>query len=297
MKKYMTIILLTVLALLLVGCSTSNSASDYSFSGARGQGVDTNEMYLSNVSAGATESLSGGGRYVIAEARMYLQTKQYENFSNSIEAKLKDLEGFIESKTEENYDSGRLGTFTIKVPSEKLDEFTKWISENATVITSEISRTDVTDELIETGSRKKALEAEEAALLAILEKAETIDEIIKVQDRISDVRSELESYLSKLQQLNNQVKYSTLYIDLREVDRITTPSQSFASLAGSDFLASVNNIGAGFFNFAVWFVGVTPYLILIAIVLIPAVVLTRRSIKRRKAKKLQIANSNEVASE
>ena len=288
MKKHRIFILLAIVTMLLAGCSaanrTANYSPDHSFSGVQSQGVDKSGLYLSNV-ASDSESLSENGRYVIAQARIHLQTKQYENFNKNVTAKMKALEGYIENKSEENYDSGKLGNFTLRIPSEKLEEFTEWVEKNATVISNEISKADVTNEFIETGSRKKSLEAEETALLAILEKAQTIDDIIKVQDRISNVRSELESYTLKLQRLNNQVEYSTVYINAQEVDRITTPSQSFSSLAGSDFMASARNIGAGLRNFAIWVIGISPYLMIFAIVLVPAGIIIKRKMKRRKAKR------------
>jgi len=287
MKKRSIFILLAVLTMLLAGCSAANRTNDYSlnnsFWGAQSQIGDKSGMYLSNLAANS-ENSPENGRYVIAQARIYLQTKQYENFSKNVTTKLKEMEGYIENKREENYDSGRLGSFTLRIPSEKLEEFTQWVEENATVISNEITKADVTDEFIETGSRKKSLEAEETALLAILEKAQTIDDIIKVQDRISNVRSELESYALKLQQLNNQVEYSTVYINAQEVDRITTPSQSFSSVAGSNFMVSVRNIEAGLRNFAIWFIGVSPYLIIFAIVLVSTVIIIKHKMKKRKSK-------------
>ena len=288
MKKHNIFMLLAVLTMLLAGCSAANGTGNLnysdSFSGRYGQAGNPNGIYLTNT-INASENLPEDGRYVIAQAHITLQTKQYENFNRDILAKLKELEGYVENKTEENFAGGRLESLILKVPTDKLDEFLEWTEKNATVMSSNISKTDVTDELIETGSRKKALEAEETALLAILAKANTIDDIIKVQDRISNVRSELESYALKLQQLNNQVKYSTVYMNLREVDRIVTPSQSFAALAGSGFMASVRNIGAGLRNLAIWFVGISPYLIIAAIILIPACFLIKRHVRRRKSKR------------
>jgi len=286
MKKHSIFILLAVLAILMVGCS-ANGADDYDpgnfFPGRYRQNVNTNGMYASNY-MNTFDDVPEEGRFVIAEAHIYLQTRLYESFNKDILAKLEEFDGYVENKTEENQGDGRLGSFTFKVPTEKLDEFSQWIEKNATVISSDISRTDVTNELIETGSRKKALEAEETALLAILEKAETVDDIITVQDRISNVHGELESYAQRLQQLNNQVKYSTVYVNLREVDRITTSSQSFTSLAGSGFMTSVRNIGAGLRNLAIWLVSVSPYIIIGAVVLVPVLLLTKRYVKRRKAR-------------
>ncbi|MCL2507949.1 MAG: DUF4349 domain-containing protein [Oscillospiraceae bacterium] len=224
-------------------------------------------------------------RYVIANARLELQTKQYEKLNLDIQVKLDELKGYVESSNEYNYDHGRYESLTVRVPSDQLDAFMSGLEDNATVISKDVSYTDVTNEMIETGSRKKALETEETALLAILAKAETVEDIIRVQDRLSNVRSELESYALKLQRLNNQVNYSTVYMSIREVERISAPSQTFRALAESGFVNSLKEIARGFRSFAIWVIGSIPYFVLIVVICVPVVALIVRKIrKRRKAK-------------
>ena len=138
--------------------------------------------------------------------------------------------------------------------------------------------------MIVTGSRKKALEAEESALLEILEKAQTIDEIIRVQDRISNVRAELESYVQRLQRLNNQVNYSTVYMSVSEVERIVTPTLSFKALAGSGFMRSLKNVGSGLRGFFIWLISSLPYFALAAIIGIPALLLLKRHTRKRNSR-------------
>jgi hypothetical protein len=172
-----------------------------------------------------------------------------------------------------------------RVPSQKLDAFLNSLEENGTVISRSVNTADVTDEMIETGSRKEALLAEEKALLAILEKAVTVEDIIRVQDRLSNVRAELQAYSQKLQGLQNQVAYSTVRIDVSEVNRITAPTQKFRALASSGFLGSLREIGQGLRNFALWFIGAIPYLVTLALPAALLAIVIRRVRKNRRAKK------------
>ena len=53
---------------------------------------------------------------------------------------------------------------------------------------------DVTLRYVDVDSHKKALETEQERLLALLEKAENVEDIITIENRLSDVRYELENY-------------------------------------------------------------------------------------------------------
>jgi len=245
-------------------------------------------MYgIANTSSGW--STAGGaaepGSFVITTADFTIQTKTYDAFSAALRADLKAMGGYTNSYDEWNYESGRHASVVARVPRQQLEAFLNNLRKNGTVVNESQRDSDVTDEMIETGSRKEALLNEEAALLAILEKAKNVEEIITVQDRLSWVRADLQSYSQKLQSLQNRVNYSTVNINVMEVNRITTPTQKFSALASSGFLGSLRDIGMGLRNFALWFIGAIPYLVMLAV---PAVVLVwfiRRRRRNKKAKK------------
>jgi len=224
-------------------------------------------------------------RYVITTADFTIQTKTYDAFAAALKADLRTMGGYTNSFDEWNYDSGRRASVVARVPSQQLEAFLDNLRKNGTVVNESQRNSDVTDEMIETGSRKEALKNEETALLDILEKAKNVEEIIIVQDRLSRVRADLQAYSQKLQSLQNQVSYSTVNIDVREVDRITTPTQKFSTLASTGFLASLREIGSGLRDFALWFISAIPYLVLLAIPTVIIVIIVRRVRRNKKAKK------------
>jgi len=235
-----------------------------------------------NDDSGAGES---DGRFVITTANFTIQTKTYDAFAAALKADLRTMGGYTNSFDEWNYESGRHASVVARVPSKQLEAFLENLRKNGTVVNESQRNADVTDEMIETGSRKEALKNEEIALLAILEKAKNVEEIIIVQDRLSNVRAELQAYSQKLQSLQNQVAYSTVRIDVSEVNRITVPTQKFRALASSGFLGSLREIGDGLRNFALWFISAIPYLVMLAIPTVVLVWLIKRVRRNRKAKK------------
>ncbi len=307
-KKLITIILACLCAaMLLVGvcaaCGSKqsmeptapgmNEASDFRYSSMPETARDSYSNVAYDNAVGATNKTAlppadgGSGaeqkdRFIISTWDASIQTKTYDAFSAALNAKLKELNGYIDSFSEYNYDADRQAQIVARVPQENLDKFMVSLKENGTIMNQNKNNSDVTDEMIDTGSRKDALKAEETALIAILEKAKTVNDIITVQDRLSNVRAELQSYSQKLQQLTNQVKYSTVNISVSEVNRIVTPTQKFSKLAGSGFVNSLKSIGRGFRDFTVWFITVFPYLVLIAI---PVTVFVIVYLRKRKEKK------------
>ena len=239
--------------------------------------------------AGSPTATSGGGaredRFVITTADFTIQTKTYDAFAAALKADLRAMGGYTNSFDEWNYDSGRRASVVARVPSKQLEVFLENLRKNGTVVNESQRNSDVTDEMIETGSRKEALKNEETALLGILEKAKNVEEIIIVQDRLSNVRAELQAYSQKLQSLQNQVAYSTVNIDVQEVNRITTPTQKFSALASSGFLGSLREIGQGLRSFALWFIAAIPYLVMLALPAAILVIVIRRARRNRRAKK------------
>jgi len=224
------------------------------------------------------------GRVNIGNASVSLQTKTYDACTAAIKAKLKELEGRCDAYDEQNYQSGRQATIIARVPGKKLDAFLDSLGASAAVVSKTVSFSDVTDTLIDTESKKKALEAERDALLKLIDQATNVDEVMRVQQRLSQVRGELEGYLKTLQSLKSQVEYSTVEIFVSEVDSISTPSQKFGDLAGTGFLSSIKRIGAGVRNFALWLIAAIPYLALLAVPAAVGALLLRRAAKRRRAK-------------
>lgn len=292
-KRYLTGIACAALAviLLLGGCAASRKdaapGAVYLSSSMSGGGYN-NFGNLSHSNVADYSDAMGyvtDERFVAAQAQVSIQTKTYNDFNTAMKSGLKEFEGYIEAYDEQNYSYGREANILVRMPGAKLDAFLDSLEANGSVLSRSVSITDYTDELIESGSKKKALEAEETALLAILEKADTVQDIITVQDRISKVRSELESYMQKIQSLHSKVDYSTVRLYVAEVERISAPSQRFGSQAGAGFLASLKRIGTGFRDFALWFIGAIPYLALLAVPAVIAAILLRRFGKRKKAKK------------
>lgn len=233
------------------------------------------------------------GRKLIRTFDMTIETREFDGVLEGIKSRVKELGGYIESAS---LDSGseyysrynRYSDLMIRVPSEKLDQFVENVKDSANVTYVSEYTDDITLKYVDTESRKLALETERDRLLELLEKAETVEDIITIESRLSEVRYELESYTSQLRTYDNQIDYSTVNLSIHEVDReVKAEPKGFWEEVKEQFEGSLYELGQGIRGFTIWFLGSLPYLI--CIVLAAGIVLwgTRKIRRRRKEKKTE----------
>lgn len=231
------------------------------------------------------------GRKLIRTFDINIETKEFDDVLSGIQVKVQELGGYIEqssldggSKYYGHYN--RYSNMTVRIPSDQLDGFVENVKESANVTYISESTEDITLRYVDTESRKIALETERDRLLELLEKAETVEDIITIEGRLSEVRYQLESYASQLRTFDNQVDYSTVHINISEVDRETNVEpKTFWEEVSEEFDDSLYDMGRGIKNFAIWFLGSSPYLLLWAAVIVIIVIGTKAVGKKRKLKK------------
>ncbi len=210
-------------------------------------------------------------RVVTKKGELYLETEDYEKLVDFIESKVEDLYGYIESSNEYDYESkaGRSGFMTIRIPTEDVDAFITSLEEEATIRTKTITTDDITSDYVDTQSRITALETEQATLLDLLSKANSLSDTIQIQDRLTNVRQELQYYESMMMRMNDEVEYSSVYIDIDEVEHTSASGTGFWHDVKTGFIDSLYDIAEGFKIMAVWFVSALPF---VAIFIVCAII-------------------------
>ena len=164
-------------------------------------------------------------RKLIRNVEMTVETEVYEELMQGIENKIDALGGYIEYKDVYHGDlysryQGNVrknAELVVRIPSAKLDEFTVSVGEIGNVTYESESVEDVTLEYVDLESHKKMLQTQQERLLELLEKAETMEDIISLESRLTEVRYQIESMESRLRTIDNQVEYSTVRLSIEEV--------------------------------------------------------------------------------
>ena len=222
-------------------------------------------------------------------------------FDKSIESLLKmvsDCGGFIQYSdvTGSDFDSlhsgrrvYRYASYTLRIPASDFKGFTEGLSAIGNVPYSSTNAENITMQYRDTDARLKARETEQTRLLELLSKAETVEDIMTIESRLSEVRYEIESLTSQIKNWDNQVSYSTLNVELQEVALYTedTPATlSYGQQLKEGFLRSLKDVGRFFKDLFKFIVTAVPVLVVLAVGAV-IVVVKVKAVKKRRYKKQQ----------
>ena len=239
----------------------------------------------------ATPQVEDTSRKLIKNVNLSVETETFEELLATITEKTESFSGYIEESYTYNgsnyYGRGtRNASMTIRIPAQQLDAFLSSVSEVSNVISRNDSVSDVTLQYVDMESHKKALTAEQDRLLELLEQAESVEDIITIESRLSDVRYQIESMESQLRTLQNQVSYSTVYLDIQEVEKLTpVEEQTRGEMIREGFVDSLYGVGNGVLDFGTAVIIDLPYLVVWAAVILLVILIIRLLRKHRKNKK------------
>ena len=207
-----------------------------------------------------------------------------------MKTKTNELGGYVENSSisgnSYSYTTTRYASYTIRIPADKLNEFVDIVGELGNVTQENESVEDVTLQYVDVESHKKALETEQARLMELLSTAENMEDLLAIESKLSDIRYEIESYESQLRLLDNQIDYSTVHVEIFEVERMTDAGEKgFFEEIKNRFGDNLYKVGRGFRNLIIGILGALPILIVCVAVIAVIVIVVRKVIKKRKLKK------------
>jgi len=322
MKKTVSILLCMLLATtLLAACSSGYSgggdayapapeapapapAPDYdSPYGDSGYGdYDVNDTLFTDEQDDGIMPISAPGAEGLAEKIIYSVTADIEtmNFDDTV-AMVNSLLGrygaFIENSSirGRNYASTyggwndyRYAHFALRVPKEQLDAMTANLESLGNVTNLSTNAENITAQFLDTQSRLNSLKIQEDRLLEMLRKAEDIPDLITIEERLSEVRYQIESITSLLRNWQNQVDYSFLTLSINEVEsftEITELHRTYWQQIGDGFMTTLQGVGRFFMDFFKWLIIAAPVLVILAIVAVIIIIIVRRIIRSDEKKR------------
>ena len=243
------------------------------------------EAALKNKAADELSDTETTQQKLVYTSRLTVDTTEFDAYADAVRQKVSELGGYIEQSevSGDAENGGRSLYMTIRVPAEKRNELTDTAKSNAKVRSQSESVEDVTLEYVDVQSHIEALQTEQQTLLGLLEKADSIDTTLAIQNQLTEVRYQLESYSSRLKVMQNQVDYSTLELSAYEVTRVTaTEKDTFLTRLKDRFVGSLTALGNGCENVVLFILGELPILAVLGVLLVGIVLLVRRVRKNRK---------------
>ncbi|RLG42769.1 MAG: hypothetical protein DRO05_00135 [Thermoproteota archaeon] len=124
----------------------------------------------------------------------------------------------------------RSAVISIKVPANKLDAAMNAVRSLGEVKSENLNAYDVTDQIIDLEARLNNSRAAERRLLEILSMAQNVEEVLMVEDRLKQVREEIEVLEAQLENLQSKVEYSTLTVTIQEKKGVELPEFDLSRL-------------------------------------------------------------------
>ena len=287
--KAKRIIALLVLACLLTGCGAKSEDAMMNGSVSMDRDPGIYEEMSSSTATGGVPQLEGQKLITTVEVRA--ETEDLDELMGDLNTRISALGGYIEYQN--TYFGSAYAThryrsanMTIRIPAENLADFLQHMEGASNVVSKQQSQENVTLQYVDTESRIAALRAERDRLMELLEQAGDLSDLLRIEERLTEVLYELESTTAQLRSLDNQVSYATVELFIDEVTAYTpTQERTVWQRIGAGFTENLKDIGEDLQDFFVWLVTYSPQLLLIAGAVFLIVRIIRRVIRRRRAKK------------
>lgn len=241
---------------------------------------------------------------LVYHCNLEIETLDYPATITSIKAAITKYGGVIQSESEsdsgynwyyENYrkTSGTMHNYLeVRIPSKDYNNFLAELDGVGKVISKSTSVDNISQQYYDTTAQIEALQIQEKNLLAMLEKCETIEDMITVEQRLSEVQYQLNNLRTTRRYMDMDVAYSYVNIDISEVMEYRQDSEPVKRNTFVDRLKNtLVSTGRGFLSFLegllFLIIRMSPYIIIVVVIgLIFPMEKIRHFMENRKSKKV-----------
>ena len=321
MKKTISLLLLVVLCLSLCACGSGAPKSqdaaaipEAAYDNGYYYDSDVAEMEMAYDEEGgygfsASNAMTAKGSdapeqrpgKIIYSANVQVETTDFDGSVEKLEALVDEYGGWVESSSVNgaNYAdrsrgsvSRRSASYTLRFPSERFDQLMSSLSGLGNIPYTHTYTENVTAQYYDVQARLTAYTTQEQRLLEMMEIAESVEDVILLEDRLAEVRYRIEGLQSSLNNWDRQVSYSTVYLDLNEVQEYSPEPQiqpSYGQQLLNALKAGLHGAGSFFKGLLLWLVEALPALIVLAVIVVLLILAAKKRAKKRKEKMAAVA--------
>lgn len=243
----------------------------------------------------ATESgttANAPGEKMIERYTLYQQTETYDDSFSKIQKAVEANGAFFDGVEVNNGTllsdhQGRDAWFLIRVEAEKTEALLSQLRTAAHVSNESLSKENVTAQYNDLENRRTVLQAKEKRLLALIEKAETMEDLITVETSLGETIAEIEDITAQLNDLDRKVQYRFIEVYLTEVRSIEASQSvdaSFTTRIETAFSSTFASFRHNVEDLIIGLIYGLPYLIFLAVVIVLIVLFVRKltGVKRKQ---------------
>lgn len=296
MKRYISLLLVLIMAVSLCACGSAKSESYSSAAYVEAPAAAPSYAYASEeaavdyyanglaasgstVTADAAEKQEVNPDKIIYSADATVETTDFDRSIAELNDMIKQYGGWIESSSinGSNYynksrgnSSTRSASYTVRIPSENFQTLMSGLSTLGNIPYTHTYTQNVTAQYYDTQARLTAYQAQETRLLEMMEIAETVEDIITIEDKLAEVRYMIESLQSSLNNWDRRVNYSTVDVTVNEVREYTPSSPvkiTYAQRLKNAFVDSIEGAVEFLQDLLVFLVSMIPTIVILGVLL------------------------------
>ena len=316
MKKTTALLLALLMMLSLCACGSSTSSN---YAKAAGDSASYNSSYEAAYAEPAAYDMDEYGGFsavateegrdaesdapevdpekIIYSSDVTVETTSFDETVARVEGMTKEYGGWIESSSvnganfydvSRGYSRNRSASFSLRIPSSRFNEVMGKLSELGNIPYSHTYTENVTAQYYDVQARLTAYQAQETRLLEMMELAETVEDVILLESRLSELRYQIESLQSTLKNWDRRVSYSSVYLTVKEVQEYT-PEPEVRVSYGEELIGALKDgiVGVGEFlkGLLLFLVEILPALVILVPLGWLLVKLVKKIHRWRKARK------------
>lgn len=251
-------------------------------------------------SASGTDVIKDGDtqfeQKIITNGSLEIETKNFDETMMVITDAIKGLNGYIQSSDIRKYThytgdgEYRNATIIIRIPAENLETFLTHTESAGNIVSSKLDSEDITTQYYDLVADIEALEAQEDRLIELYKKAETISDLITIEQRLSSIRNQINKAKMTLENYDLLTTYSTVTIQIEEVEILTEKSDSFFSIISNAFDESILNFKDFIMEAIIALIHILPFLAFYGLISIGIAILIKKT-NHKNTKKIHKPNN------
>ena len=223
-RRWLCVVLALLLLLSLTACGASGDSSastgDAAAPAENGTAMDTATSESTADFSAVRENAK-----LILSADLTLETQDYDATCAALEQLTAEAGGYIESSGNAGEKGSRTANYTLRVPQEKFETFFAQIGDTCHVVSANRWSEDVTEQYTDIETRLATLQTKHERLLALLDQAAKMEDIISLENALADCEYEIDSLTGEKRHYDDLVGFSTFTVSLREVQTLTAVSE------------------------------------------------------------------------
>ena len=161
------------------------------------------------------------GRRMVYRAALGIEVARVDEAIEKFLATVRGLGGHLSQRVD--------GTVTVRVPAARFDETLAAARSHGRVLHQNLQASDVTKEYLDLELRIANTRKSRERLLALMEKADKVEDLLKIEEQLRRLTTELEQMEGELKWLADQVAMTTVEVGFQAVAAAGSPRRRVAS--------------------------------------------------------------------